>query len=251
MEQLVTLLFKNYKDRINSQFLKTEKESRNCIAILHEGMQTEILESGPTLTLEEGQAFLETFTELLSKVSLITVSGSLPKGLSHDFYHDMLVISHKNNVPLILDTSGEPLKQVLLQKEKPFAIKPNETELAQLIGTKVSSDDVDGLKQALSNELFSGIEVVLVSLGSKGAFVKHNNRFYRVNIPTVEVVNPVGSGDATVAGLAVALHRGESIEEALKTSMTTGILNTMEPGTGSINVKNFRHYFGLVEVKEV
>lgn len=73
------------KDGINSQFLKTEKESRNCIAILHEGMQTEILESGPTLTLEEGQAFLETFTELLSKVSLITVSGSLPKGLSHDF----------------------------------------------------------------------------------------------------------------------------------------------------------------------
>ena len=46
------------KDRIENDFLKINQESRNCIAILHEGKQTEILESGPTSTTEEGTAFL-------------------------------------------------------------------------------------------------------------------------------------------------------------------------------------------------
>ncbi|MDG0933751.1 PfkB family carbohydrate kinase, partial [Bacillus paranthracis] len=113
------------KAGIKNDFLKTEKESRNCIAILHEGMQTEILESGPTLSLKEGKAFLDKFEGLLSKTSFVTISGSLPKGLPDDFYHQMLVISHKKDVPVILDSSGESLKQVLLHKEKPFAIKPN------------------------------------------------------------------------------------------------------------------------------
>ncbi len=58
-------------------------------------MQTEILESGPTLSLKEGKAFLDKFEGLLSKTSFVTISGSLPKGLPDDFYHQMLVISHK------------------------------------------------------------------------------------------------------------------------------------------------------------
>src|SRR4051812_13701696 len=45
------------KDRIENDFLKINQESRNCIAILHDSKQTEILESGPTLTAEDGVSF--------------------------------------------------------------------------------------------------------------------------------------------------------------------------------------------------
>ena len=47
---------------------------------------------------------------------------------------------------------------------------------------------------------FDGIEWIIVSLG-QGAFAKHRNKYYKVNIPHIEVVNPVGSGDSTVAGI--------------------------------------------------
>jgi tagatose 6-phosphate kinase len=43
---------------------------------------------------------------------------------------------------------------------------------------------------------------IIVSLGGDGAFAKHHQTFYKVNIPKIEVVNPVGSGDSTVAGIA-------------------------------------------------
>ncbi|PEU75131.1 tagatose-6-phosphate kinase [Bacillus cereus] len=238
------------KVNIPNDFLKIKKESRNCIAILHEGMQTEILESGPTLSKEEGVSFLEKFELQLTAASLVTISGSLPKGLPTNYYYQMLEICHKHGIRVIMDSSGESLKQAMLQKEKPFAIKPNKAELSQLLGINMDAGIIN-LKQVLNHELFTGIEWIIVSMGSEGAFVKHGEDYYRVTIPKIEVVNPVGSGDATVAGLAVALHQSQTVEIVLKTAMTTGMLNTMEAGTGYINVNKFKHYFDLVKVEKI
>lgn len=238
------------RGNIPNDFLKTKKESRNCIAILHEGMQTEILESGPTLSKEEGATFLEKFECLLTTASLVTISGSLPKGLPTNFYYQMLEICNNNGIPVIMDSSGESLENALVHKEKPFAIKPNVAELSQLLGINIGVGIID-LKQALNHELFTGIEWIIVSMGGEGAFVKHGEDYYRVTIPKIEVVNPVGSGDATVAGLAVALHQNQTVETVLKTAMTTGMLNTMEAETGYINVNKFKQYFDLVNVEKI
>lgn len=235
------------KSQIPNDFLKIEKESRNCIAILHEGMQTEILESGPTLTNEEGVDFLRKFEEMLVNVSLVTISGSLPKGLPVNFYQQMLSLCRNKGVPVILDSSGEPLQAALLHIDKPFAIKPNITELSQLLGEKVDSR-ISSLKQALDHEWFRGIEWIVVSMGGEGAFVRHGAKDYRVTLPNINVVNPVGSGDAVVAGLAVAINRKQPVETVLKTAMATGMLNTMEASTGSINMAKFGQYFDLVKI---
>ncbi|WP_066387896.1 tagatose-6-phosphate kinase [Neobacillus mesonae] len=238
------------KSEIANHFLKINQESRNCIAILHDGKQTEILESGPTLTVEEGEAFLETFRLLLSDVSVVTISGSLPKGLESDFYRAMVELGREKGIPVILDTSGEALRQVLTHRVKPFAIKPNLTELSQLTGREVEQSAAS-LQQVLSAEMFQGIEWIVVSLGGDGAFVKQGADYYRVKIPAINVVNPVGSGDATVAGIAVALDKELPVADVLKTAMTTGMLNTMEAGTGHIEYSKFEHFFKLVEVKKI
>jgi len=238
------------KSHIPNDFLKIEKESRNCIAILHEGMQTEILESGPMLSKEEGTAFLEKYKGMLANTSLVTISGSLPQGLAANYYHQILEISHKKGVPVVVDSSGESLKQVLLNAEKPFAIKPNIAELSQLLGTELEVGILD-LKHALNHELFTGIEWIIVSMGGEGAFVRHAVDFYRVTIPKIDVVNPVGSGDATVAGLAVALYRNQTPQTVLKMAMTTGMLNTMEARTGYINMDKFKQYFDSVKVEKL
>lgn len=235
---------------IPNHFLKINQESRNCIAILHEGMQTEILESGPTLSKEDGEAFLAKYKELHSSVSLVTLSGSLPKGLPTHFYCEMVRVSREKGIPVIVDTSGEALKQVLQHEQKPFAIKPNTTELSQLLGTDVTTD-ISSIQQALKNEMFQGIEWILVSMGAEGAFVKHQDEYYRVTIPKIDVMNPVGSGDATVAGFAVAVHRNQDVASILKTAMTTGMLNTMEAATGYINIEKFDQYFDLVQIEKV
>ncbi|KON88780.1 tagatose-6-phosphate kinase [Sporosarcina globispora] len=238
------------KDKIGNDFFNINRESRNCIAILHDGKQTEILESGPVLTAEEGTAILAKYERLLSNVSLVAISGSLPQGLPSGFYGRMAQIGREKGIPVIVDTSGEPLRQVLLHKVKPFAIKPNTTELSQLLGRELD-ESIRSLKQALTDELFQGIEWIIVSMGRDGAFVKHGPDFYRVTIPEIKVVNPVGSGDATVAGLAVALKNNQTVPDVLRTAMAAGMLNTMEEKTGYINPDKFKPVFELVQVKKI
>ncbi len=70
----------------------------------------------------------------------------------------------------------------------------------------------------MSQPLFEGIEWIIVSLGAQGAFAKHNHTFYRVNIPTISVLNPVGSGDSTVAGITSAILNHENDHDLLKKS---------------------------------
>jgi fructose-1-phosphate kinase PfkB-like protein len=50
--------------------------------------------------------------------------------------------------------------------------------------------------------------------------------------PRVTAKNPVGSGDAMMAGIAVGLWRGESMVEAIRLGIACGAANamTVEPG---------------------
>lgn len=238
------------KNKVGNDFYKISGDTRNCIAVLHDGNQTEILESGPTISEEEAQNFLTHYEKLVKEADLVAISGSLPKGISKDYYVKMVEISTKNNKKTILDCSGESLIATLKAENKPYVIKPNTDELSEIFGVKVT-DDIEELKGLLSNELFTGVEWVIVSLGANGAFAKYGDKFYKVNIPKIEVVNPVGSGDSTVAGIASALVHEVSDEDLLKKANVLGMLNAQEKQTGFVNLNNYQKLFEKIEVIEV
>lgn len=237
------------KDGINHAFSKIAGETRSCIAILHEGQQTEILESGPEVSEEEQTEFIANFEELLGEMDYITISGSLPKGIHHDFYARLIEKAAKKDVKVLLDTSGATLKESIESSNKPFLIKPNETEIAEFLGQKIDSEDT--LIEALEDKEFEGIQWIVVTLGRDGAVVKYGKDYYRIEIPTIEVKNPVGSGDSTIAGLAYALHKEMAPEDIIKTGMVTGMLNAQEEKTGHINVNHFDVLFRQVKVEKI
>lgn len=239
-------------DKIDHKFAHISQESRQCIAILHDGgNQTEILEAGPILSNADGQGFLNHFADLLAQVDLVTISGSLPRGLGNDFYARMLKLSAEKDTPVILDVSGSPLAVSLAGTAKPIAIKPNETELAALLHSPVDKHNLPQLKTLLQDPLFTGIEWVMVSLGAAGALVKHQDHFYHAAIPKIHVVNPVGSGDATIGGLAIALASHQEPSEVMKTAMTCGMLNTIEAKTGFVEPALFDEYYSKVQIKSL
>ncbi|MGT2802379.1 tagatose-6-phosphate kinase [Streptococcus henryi] len=236
--------------KIGNQFFDIRGDTRNCIAILHEGLQTEILEAGPSIAPDEATAFLQHFKELSKDFDVIAISGSLPAGLPSDYYATVISLANANQTKVVLDCSGQALQDVLDQSEKPFVIKPNTEELAQLVGREVT-DDIEDLKATLNQDLFDGIEWIIVSLGAKGAFAKHGDKFYRVRIPKIEVVNPVGSGDSTVAGIASALVQGFSDADLLKRANVLGMLNAQEEMTGHVNMSSYETLFNQIQVEEV
>ncbi|MDU6522683.1 MAG: PfkB family carbohydrate kinase, partial [Enterococcus sp.] len=221
------------------------------IAILHEGNQTEILEAGPTVSEEETALFLKKFQELVQRATVVTLSGSLAKGFPSNFYQQLIEIAKTQNAKVLLDTSGESLKQVLKGKTKPYLIKPNLEELEGLLGKEFSLKDLSAIKEALLAPIFTEIEWIVVSLGKAGALAKHRESFYRIEIPTIEVVNPVGSGDSTIAGFAYALAEGLETEDQLKLCMATGMANAQERRTGHVDPAKVQTHFKKIAVKKI
>ncbi|MFM0877879.1 tagatose-6-phosphate kinase [Streptococcus suis] len=238
------------RNDIKNSFVEIGSETRNCIAVLHDGKQTEILEQGPTIQEHEALNFIEHLEIILNNVDVVVISGSLPKGLASNYYVEIVELCKKRGVAVVLDCSGEALKNVLESQQKPTVIKPNTEELSQLIGKEVT-DDIQELKSVLSGQLFQGIDWIVVSLGAQGAFAKHNDKFYRVRIPKIKVVNPVGSGDSTVAGIAAGLVHALPEAELLKNANVLGMLNAQEEQTGYVNLENAESLYSQIEVEEV
>lgn len=234
---------------VQDHFVGIAGDTRNCIAIIHEGKQTEILEGGPEITDDEATLFLEQFTTSIEDVDYVTISGSQPKGIASDFYVELLRIAREENARVLLDTSGKSLGLALESDDKPFLIKPNLEELSGLFESAIESE-VE-IIEALHDSMFEGITWIVVTLGVEGALVKHRDAFYRVQIPQVKAVNPVGSGDSVIAGFAAGFSRGLIGEELLKFGLAMGVLNAMEEKTGFINPKKIEWCMELIDVERV
>lgn len=235
---------------ITESFLSVSGDTRNCIAILHEGMQTEILEAGPLISIAEYREFVKHFRELLKDSEAVVLSGSLPPGIPEGCYAKLISIAFESDVPVILDCSGKALEKALYADCKPMAIKPNTEELSALLHKEVSKDPLK-LKESLCDPLFAGIEWIIVSLGADGCFARHHSSFWHVRIPKIEVKSPVGSGDSTVAGIASGIVNHLSDEELLKHANTLGMLNAQEKGTGCVNMNNYDGLYQQITVTKV
>ncbi|MDN0055924.1 hexose kinase [Collinsella ihumii] len=239
-------------DGITHRFTPIAGESRTCIALLHDGNQTEFLESGPTVSAEELEAFVGNYADLVSKASCVTLSGSLPKGVPADTYARLVAIAAEVGVPVLLDTSGAALDAALEADVKPTLVKPNLTEINGLLGTSFTSDDLSDLRQTLAADArFTGIPWVVVSMGAAGSVAFHDGRTLRARAPRIEAVNATGSGDSTIAGFAHAIAAGSDAEEVLRCGNTCGTLNAMDPQTGHLVMDKWDEIYQGVEISEL
>ena len=230
--------------QIHHQFVEIDGNTRNCIAILHDGMQTEILEEGPQLTKEDEEKFLMKYRKLLDSAVVVTASGSLPKGLNSSFYVKLITIAKEQGKIFLLDTSGGPLKEGI--KAAPFLIKPNLHELSGLVGRNLQT--VKDVKKAVLSLSCWNIPCVVVSLGKDGAIGYIDGKFYQIIPPRVQAVSPVGAGDSMIAGMAIALSEGLPDKQVLVYGCAFGTLNAIEEKTGFIRKELLNEYIGKTEV---
>ena len=231
-----------------ARFIKIKEPTRNCLAILHEGCQTEILEAGPTISPAEREEFINKLDKISGGCSVISMSGSLPKGLDSSFYKDIIAYGKKKGIFVAVDTSGQTLKDVVNAEIKPDLIKPNETEVSDLLGEEITKDNI---KEALQKAPLKDIEYVIVSLGKDGAVVKAGDKVYKASVPEVKAINPVGSGDSSLAGAIFAIDQGKDPEEVIKISMTCGLLNVLTEEIAHIEIEKFDKYYEQILVEEI
>ena len=124
---------------VRRAFTHVAGETRCCINCwdLSDGHSTEYLEPGQPVTQEEIRLFLADFEKQLPAAKVVTISGSVPKGVPEDFYRELIRRCREAGIPVLVDTSGKLLIGAVA--EKPTFIKPNEDEIAQLTGRSFSA----------------------------------------------------------------------------------------------------------------
>lgn len=233
------------KQNIPSRFVHVQGETRSCINVLDEdGGSTEFLEPGEPIKPEEVQEFLDQFDDIIADSSVVTISGSVPKGVDVTMYAKLIEKIKAQGKKVVLDTSGALLKESI--KACPTMVKPNTDEIEDLLGIKVNNhkDLVEGAKKL--HEM--GIPVVVVSLGGDGALVVSDEGVFRGQPPKIEVVNTVGCGDSMTAAFAVAFARGLSVQEALRYAIAVSAANAMTMETGSFREEDRVHNMKGVKV---
>lgn len=136
--------------------------------------------------------------------------GSAPDEKSAALVREMLTEAKKRGMMTVLDANGLALTEGW--KAEPDIVKPNEQELAQLMGREISEAEI----LYAVEELAQRGQTVLLTLGEKGAMCAGDGNLYCVPAVKVETVNPVGSGDTFLAAWLHARIRGMDGMEAAR-----------------------------------
>ena len=152
-------------------------------------------------------------------------------------------IASENGVKVILNPAPAAFLSNDLMKCL-YAVVPNKTEAEMLSGIKVS--DWESARQAADIISAKGVDVVVITLGSKGSLIKENGKYIEVPVEKIDAVDTTAAGDTFCGALCVALSEGLSISEAVEfANKAAGITVTREGAQAAIPYR--KELFQLIE----
>lgn len=188
---------------IPARWIATSASTRVCTTLLDQatGTTTELVENSASLTEDELRDYVAAFAEESRRAEFVVLSGSLPQQTPAGFYRSLI---EQTTAKVILDVRGRELLDCL--PLRPWLVKPNREELAATVGRSLETDDA--LVDAMTQVRELGAEWIVVSNGSNPLLVMGPEGLTRLTPPQVQVVNPIGCGDALTAGIAARIQAG-------------------------------------------
>jgi 1-phosphofructokinase len=218
---------------IPHDFLQVSGETRTNLKVLDCRTQdvTEVNELGPKISAQDLEHLSSRVEGYLKDSTLLVLSGSVPPGVSFDYYGQLILLAKKYGKPVFLDADGELFKQAV--QFKPTFIKPNASELKRFFNKEFSC--VEDYKDAIRYFLECGVENIFISLGEQGAYYGNKDSFYRLKPLAVDAHSTVGAGDAFVGACAYAISLGLGLEDMLVLAVATSAGAVTTLGTKAVS----------------
>ena len=201
---------------IHTDFIKVKEDSRINVKIKSVD-ETDINADGPYIEKEALNLLLDKLNKLKDD-DILVLAGKIQSSLPNTLYSKIQEIANKNNVKVVVDTSGKALLESV--KKKPFLIKPNNFEIEEAFNIKIKDrNELIDYGKKLNT---MGAENVIISLAGDGALLINNSGVFFGNAPKGEVKNSVGAGDSLVAGFLHEYSKSKNILDAVKRGIATG-----------------------------
>ncbi|WP_445394865.1 1-phosphofructokinase family hexose kinase [Streptomyces sp. LE64] len=226
---------------ITDALVPTAGATRRTIAVVDAvtGDTTQLNEPGPLVSAAEWNALLDRYDALVPGAAAVALCGSLPPGVPVGAYARLVRTARSAGVPVLLDTSGEPLRRGVAAR--PDLVKPNAEELAELTG----SHDPE---QAVREVRRRGARAVIASLGPQGLLAVTPEGRWRAVPPGLVKGNPTGAGDSAVAGLLSALVDGVPWPVRLTRAVALSAATVRAPVAGEFDAAAYTAYLDRVRV---
>ena len=179
---------------------------------------TEINGQGPKIPREAVDALMTQLDRLGADDTLV-LAGSIPASMPDDIYQKIMERLDGRDVRIVVDATKDLLLNVL--GHHPFLIKPNNHELGDIFGVKLSErEEVVPYAKKLQEK---GAVNVLVSMAGKGAvLLAEDGSVYVAEAPKGTLKNGVGAGDSMVAGFLAGYGESGDYEHAFRMGLAAG-----------------------------
>ncbi|MDY6367976.1 MAG: 1-phosphofructokinase family hexose kinase [Clostridia bacterium] len=236
------------KEGVKCDFIRCEGAARvNYKIIDKKSMLTEINDKGEKVSTQNADALLSKIAALSGESDIAVVSGSLPDGVSSDYYKKM-VQAIPDRVKVILDTERENMNAALYGREI-FMVKPNLRELEKFAEREVET--FSDMLKAAKLYLDRGVKNVMISLGADGAILTDGIDNFYCRSATVAVNSTVGAGDSMVAAACVGLTRSLPMKEILRMSVAAGTASITTSGTNLFYKDKYEEIYSKIYVERI
>ncbi|WP_455792214.1 1-phosphofructokinase [Clostridium butyricum] len=212
-------ILRQIKDHnVDCDFVKLQSGMSRINVKLKSDGETEINGAGPDISEKDLKSLYEKINKL-GKGDFLILSGSIPKSVPDDIYERIMKSLLDKEVEFIVDATKDLLLKVL--KYRPFLIKPNHHELAEMFNVELKNDeDIIAYGKKLQE---MGAKNVLISMAGDGAILlPENGEPIKREVPKGILKNSVGAGDSMVAGFLCGYLKNKDLGEAFKMGIATG-----------------------------
>jgi fructose-1-phosphate kinase PfkB-like protein len=231
---------------LDPHWAPAEAESRTTyVTVDHTGTSVIVYERPSSASDEEFAAFLRLLEdELLPASGRAIVAGSVPAGIEAYGHAAIVEACRRAGCPLLVDASGQGLLVALGAAPDVVKIGLEEVIQAGLVEPQATSTE------AASALVERGAVLAIVTDGRQPVVAADAGHMWRVEVPQVETVNAVGSGDSFNAAFSLALMEGDPLEMALVRGVAAGSANALALGAGMLDPLEARRLEREVRVTE-
>ena len=206
------------KQGIATDFIHLPEGMTRINVKIKAGQETELNGAGPNIP-ESAMQQLEAKLDALQEGDILILAGSIPASLAQDTYERLLARLQGKGVRAVVDATRDLLVNVL--KYRPFLVKPNNHELGEIVGRRLTTDaEIVAAAAVLQSK---GARNVLVSMAGDGALLlDEKGCTHRIGCPKGQVINSEGAGDSMVAGFVAGYLQSGDYNAALRLGTACG-----------------------------
>jgi 1-phosphofructokinase family hexose kinase len=221
-------------------------ESRVNLTITDkQGLALRLNERGPLITPEELKRMEKAVASRLESATWLMLCGSIPPGVSTDFYTKLIGMARERRVKTLLDTDGDALLHGI--EAGPSIVSPNQPEAERLLNRALITRAQ--FLEAAQRIKAMGAEAVMLSLGGRGVVAVNDNQLLEVIPPRTDAVSPLGAGDALAAAYVWAATKRKDFADCVRWAVAAGTASAKLPGLETANLEQTKEVYKAVEVR--